>query len=272
MSNVEIIFGLEKRHLLAQEVLESYASHHRVVDGFVGGVSNLVPIPFFSNATSAALITAQAPLVYKPLSRKIASIYLCKNSRENVSFHEEADIDEGQTAAQFEAFQNKLYNLQNTLFGVDFLLEISKDIMAEALVGNAIAAIPWIGMAASVAMDAMIAATMTWRVGLMTALYCCNFEEWIGTRRDTYDIAKRYVGPLSIKSDKRVDINAMFEKNDLIFAKHIDILRRDFIDLLITEGKKSQQIADEALKLEIPRYLIRGILDARQDRNEQSKC
>jgi len=264
------MFGLEKRHLLAQNVLESYASHHRVVDGLVGGVSNLVPIPFFSNATSAALITAQAPLVYRPLSREIAAIYLGKFSSENVSFHEEAEIDEMQVLAQLAAFENRLNVLQNTLFGLDFLLDILKDIMAEAMIGNAIAAIPWIGIAASIATDAMIAATMTWRVGLMTALYCCNFEEWLGTRRNTYDIAKRYVGPLSIKSGKRVDINEMLEKNSSIVTKQIDILRRDFVDVLIAEGKKSQQIADEVLKKEIPRYLVRGILDTRQDTDYQA--
>ncbi len=212
MSDVEIIFGFEKRHLLAQEVIESYASRHRVVDGFVGGVSNLVPIPFFSNATSAALITAQAPLVYRPLSKKIASIYLGTLSNENISFHHESDLDELQIGKKLAAFQNKLNELQNALFGLDFLLEISEDIMGEVMIGNAIAAIPFIGMAASIAMDSMIAATMTWRVGLMTALYCCNFEDWLGTRRETYDISKRFVGPLSIKSGKRVDINAVFEK------------------------------------------------------------
>jgi len=255
-----MIFGLEKRHLLAQEVLESYANRHRFVDGFVGGISSFVPIPLFSNAASLALVTAQVRVVYRPLSRKIASIYLGKLENEALSFHEEAVMDAAQAAAKLAEFENKLNSLQNTLFNLEFLLEILHDVMGETLVGNAISAIPFIGMAASITMDMMIAATMTWRVGMMTALYCCNFEEWLGTRKDTYEISKRFVGPLSIKSKKRVDFSTIFEKNDSIIEKQIELLKCEFFDVLVREGKTNQQIVAEALKRQVPRYLIQHIL------------
>ncbi len=246
-----MIFGLNKRHQSVERIIEGYASNHRIVDGAVGAAVNLVP--FLPLAATPILVSAQAPLVYRPMSRKIAEIYFAPT---DISFHDEADLDEEYHKSQVADFQNRLNNIQNGLFPLEFLLEIAKEIAAEAAVGNLIAAIPFFGMAASVAMDVMVAATMTWRVGLMTAFYCCNFEDWLGTRKDTYELSKKFVGPLSPKSNRRVDIGQVLAMNEDISEKHLSQLKIDFFDRLRLAGQSREQILESALLNQIPPHLL----------------
>ncbi len=62
--------------------------------------------------------------------------------------------------------------------------------MQEVGLGAVISIIPLVGSVVAGLYDAKIAATMTWRVCLTTALYYENGCEWLGDRQTTYEKAK----------------------------------------------------------------------------------
>lgn len=237
-----MIFNLEKKHLDVENLVHSYASRHRIVDMVIGGASNFIPVPGAAFLATAALVSAQTPLVYQPLSKGVASIYSKSITSTETSFSDESNVDENQE-------YNQIYNIQ-------FLLEIAQELVSEVTTGSIVAAIPFIGFAAAAAMDAMIAATMTWRVGLMTSIYYCNFGEWIGSRRETFEIAKKHIGPLSARSKNRIGIQEIISKNDEILEKQRKCFLRDFVDPLRKLGKSDQEIRDQAINLCIPTYLL----------------
>jgi hypothetical protein len=242
MSRLDMILNLEKKHFDVQNLVHSYASRHRIVDMVIGGASNLIPMPGAAFLATAALVSAQTPLVYQPLSKEVASIYSKSMSSTESSFSDESNADENHE-------YNKIYDIQ-------FLVEIAQELVSEVTTGSIVAAIPFIGFAAAAAMDAMIAATMTWRVGLMTSIYHCNFGEWLGSRRETFEIAKKHVGPLSARSKNRIQIQEIISKNDEILEKQRKCLQLNFIDPLRKLGRSDHEIRDQAINLCIPSYLF----------------
>lgn len=69
--------------------------------------------------------------------------------------------------------------------------QIAGDLVAEGGVGAVVAAIPFLGVLTSGALDAALAATMTWRVGAVVLAYFQN-GGYVGLRKATYDLVKQH--------------------------------------------------------------------------------
>jgi hypothetical protein len=158
----------------------------------------------------------QAPLVYQPMARKIAQSYMVADI--------DADISE---AINDTAIEGAQYDIASA-FGVEFFEQIFMDILQEVGLGAVISIIPVVGSVVAAIYDAKIAATMTWRVGLTTALYYENGCEWLGgDRHTTYEKAKLLLsGGLSAKTDNRFDFHSMGSRVDGLRAKQTSLFIR----------------------------------------------
>jgi hypothetical protein len=245
--SLSILYGIEDRHRKVEDLIHRKASGHRVVDGVIGFASGLIPGGIVSTATTTGLILAQTRLVYRPLSNQIALIYSASASPGKNDHNEVNEFEkEERVRAQGKAFE--------TLYDLSFLLEILNDMTHDVLVGNALAAIPVFGAVAAAAVDVMIAATMTWRVGLMTALFYSNLGEWIGSRKETFELTKRLL-PLSPKSHARANVSETIARETSILEKHFRLVEEDFIRPLSQEGRSKEEIIEVALGMNFPSYI-----------------
>jgi len=81
-------------------------------------------------------------------------------------------------------------------------------------------------------LDAKIAATMTWRVGLAAAIYYENGCAWLSDRKTTYDRAKLLCGELSAKPSDRYDFSRLTRDLPETFALQTRLLLR-YLDLAL---------------------------------------
>src|ERR1700710_1577725 len=68
-----VMYDLDERNRLAEELIESYANNHGWMDVGVGIVGM---IPGAGIPALFAAIGLQGPVIYKPMARKLANIYL----------------------------------------------------------------------------------------------------------------------------------------------------------------------------------------------------
>lgn len=231
------VFGLEDRNRAAHKVITSYAVKHAAMDVGIGLIG-LTPIPGAATAALIGAILAQAPLIYRPMTRELAVIYnSTPDSRtgeiitETVEMGALADV------------------------GVEFFKEIATDLIAEAAAGLALTAIPFIGGFLAAGLDATIAATLTWRVGTMVAAYYQNGGAWIGNRKNTYGIASEIVGSFSPKTDDRADLNDFARRNKTISEKHLNFAL-SMVEMLKNAALSKSQIRNALQSKQIPSWLI----------------
>ena len=181
--------GLRKRNRFAQELIDSYATKHALMDigvGFAGLVPGLA-IP--------AMITSvgmQVPVIYKPLAKELAYIYLAEpralRSISSISSLSPYLVSEG-------LLQYAVYIGQE--FGVEFIKEIAGELIAEVGAGTiASTFIPVFGAVAAAGLDYYIANKMTRCVGRMVAIYFQNHMRWNIDRQATFETAKNFDGSL----------------------------------------------------------------------------
>jgi hypothetical protein len=171
-------------------VIGTFAVGHQAADVGIGIIGWFVPAGgLFAMAASIGI---QAPLVYQPLAREIGKVYLAKPDGQVGELIDDAAI-EGAIADLVASF------------GTEFLTEIAMELLHEAGIGAGLSILPIVGNLIGMALDAKIAATMTWRVGIATAIYFENGCQWIGDRRTTYEAARRLCRPLSANPTDRYD-------------------------------------------------------------------
>jgi len=257
-SSLSALCGIEDRHRNVQTLVHKKASNHRFVDGAIGLGSGFVtswlgPLgTAASTAVTASMILAQTRLVYRPMANEIMDMYSGNTALETEA-HDEANKYEGE-----ERDRMLRHRAFTALYDTQFLLGMMQDHIHEAVVGSALTAIPIFGAFASATIDVMIAATMTWRVGLMTALYYANLGEWIRTRKETFEFTKKLL-PLSAKSHERVNIGEIVAQESSIVEKHYRVVKADFIHPLLSDGKTKQEIIDIAFGMKFPDYILRQL-------------
>lgn len=197
---------LEERNRIAREFISRYARKHAAMDVAVGAAGLL---PFLSIPTLIAAIAAQSPLIYQPLARDLAAVYLAEPDHlEQIK----TDVIHPQTieTAKFDIAAN---------FGTEFMMQIASDLLADAGLGAlAASAVPLVGAAVGAALDYLIATQMTWRVGSMVSMYFQNGGAWVDSQKHTFELAKKLTGPMHVgvidlldgkfkKHTPRVDLN-----------------------------------------------------------------
>jgi len=208
MQNVTAIptafFHSNARNRLANQVINNYAAGHAAIDVIIGAAGLLVPGG--GVAAMLASLAAQAPIIYSPMVKSLARIYSAEPDQFTRGLVTAATI----TGGAFDIGSEVLAEALSTEFGQEFLLSILHEIWPELGVGTLLSFIPFAGGFIAAGLDATLAATLTWRVGITTILYFLNGEEWIGgSKTNTLKHAKRVIGVMSPKTNDRVNLNSL---------------------------------------------------------------
>ena len=160
-----VLDHFETRNRLAEQVIAGYAAGHAIADVAVGLIGTFVP--FGGTGAMIVSLAAQAPLVYQPMVKDLAKIYSASADNFTQKVVNKAIILEATGDIGIELVRESLVSQ----FGQEFLLEILHELLPELGIGAALGAIPIIGGIVAAGLDATLAATLTWRVGITTALY-----------------------------------------------------------------------------------------------------
>ena len=232
-------FNLSARNKAAEKIIKDYAAGHVALDIAIGA-AGFLPIPGIGTMGLLASIAAQVPLVYQPMARQLGVVYSA----------EPDDVTKGmniETAVLVGKFDMAV------AFGTDFMAEIAKELLPELGLGGLLSAVPFIGGIAAAALDATVAATLTWRVGTMVAIYYQNSENWIDDRRTTYHRAKGMVGGLSPKTEGRVVLDDIPSTNPEVMLKQIAFVENLIQTLrVVTEDKAMIRKALLAKHIPVP--------------------
>ena len=174
--------GLASRNAHAQDVIEGYAKRHAGMDVAVGIVGL---IPGMAIPALVGAIAAQGPIVYQPMARDLAQVYL-------------SDSDKSVSKITLEGTAKTSALDIASEFGTEFMMEIGHEIVMEAGLGVlGSLCVPVLGGIVGAALDYLIANTMTWRVGTMLSIYFQNGATWLESRQETYEKAKELTGGIS---------------------------------------------------------------------------
>jgi len=223
---------LETRNKMAQALIEEYKGKHAAMDVGVGLVG------LFPGAGIPALIFAiasGAPLIYQPLAKKLAEVYLASPS----------DLDRAKSGIIFHDAAVDIILGIGADFGVDFISQIATEMLTEVGLGVALSFIPILGAVASAGMDYIIATKMTDRVGKMVSIYFQNGGRWRGTQRDTYRDAKNLSG----------DLNSIRRELPGIRDALISNLQPT-IEMMRDSGVSDEQLRQALIKKDVPIDLI----------------
>lgn len=215
-----------------------------------------MPVPGASLAAMLACVAAQGPLFYKPMANKLAKIYLSP-----VDHHTKRIVSEA-------TFEGATWDIGNE-FTAGFLAEIAGELVSELGWGAAAAAIPFLGGVIGASLDAIVATTMTWRVGTMVSIYYQNNGAWLGGRRESFEVAKDFVGKPSIKAENRVNLDEVAKKHRQILDSQLVTLKSVLLDPLLEvtpdEGKilavlKGRGLSEELIEtaMSYVKSVIRG--------------
>jgi hypothetical protein len=190
---LNVVSSLAERNRLAKEAIKQTALDHAKWDMAVGAAG------MFGLAIPALIvaIATQGPMFYKPLAEKLTRIY-------NVE-------PDGKTQAIIR--QNMLVGSVVDIAGeftTEFLMMIAGELFTELSLGTAASFIPGVGAVIGAALDYIIATTMTWRVGVMVSIYCQNGNQWVGSKKHTFELAKEITGGLNLGL---TDLLSMFGAN-----------------------------------------------------------
>ena len=246
------------RNSLAEQVIAEYAMKHAAMDVVIGIAGTF--IPFGGIGAMLVSLAAQAPVVYQPLVKDLAKIYSASADEFTQKVINKAAI----IGAVGDIGSEILGASLASEFGQEFLLEILHELWPELGLGAVVGALPIIGGVVSAGLDATLAATLTWRVGITTALYFFNGEEWPGgNKKKAYDIAKRKTGtpspvpsrPGTIGEDLLRKDQAMWEKNVRAVIQIIrsmkkanSALSKDEMRSLLKEDGYPEGVIEEALR------------------------
>lgn len=243
------IFGLSHRNREAEKIIGNYAQKHQWLDVGIGIIGTVSPIPGSALAAMAACMVAQGPVFYSPMAKDLSAVYLS-----SIDKHTKRLVNETWVAGMGA-------DLANQFFNVDFFKDIIGEVISELGWAGAASAIPFIGGVFGAALDSLVAATMTWRVGTMISVYYQNGGAWLEGRRETFEVAKDFVGPLSAKAKDRVNLDDVVKTHREILEKQFSTLKTVLLDSLleitsdekqIIEVLKNRDISDELIDFSLP--------------------
>jgi hypothetical protein len=183
---VNTVTRLDERNRIARDFIISYANKHAAMDVAVGLVGL---IPGLSIPALAAAIAAQSPVIYQPLARDLAKIYMAEPGQLRGAKEDIVHAITVQTGALDVAAD----------FGTEFMLQIASELLMEAGWGVLGAMfIPVVGGAVGAGLDYLIATQMTWRVGTMVSMYFQNGGHWVENQRHTFELAKELTGSIHV--------------------------------------------------------------------------
>jgi uncharacterized protein (DUF697 family) len=187
------IFELALRNKAAEAVIRAFAAEHALVDVASGLVLGLVPGG--SMAAIAGQLAYSAVRVYPAMVKKLVVIYGASPDDFTRTVVAGGVVTEaGITALIAAVGPDVLGHIALDAaheFGSDFFQEIVTELLQESSVTLPLSFIPVAGAIFGAALDAIIGATITWRVGCVVSAYF-QYGGYIGSRKETYEKVKRF--------------------------------------------------------------------------------
>ena len=239
-----VLHSLSNRNRIAERVIGGYAKKHAAMDVAIG-LAGFIPIPGAAFAALGAAIMAQGPAIYRPMAAELSAVYNAVPAlvddvvKEGLALNAAVDMG-GEIVA-------------------DLLSEILTEVITEAIPGGVLTFVPFIGGIVGAGLDAVIGATLTWRVGTMISIYHQNGGQWIGNRRATYERAKRMVGRLSPQPTNRVNLDEVADSNPEVKRYQMNTVR-SLVEMLLTVTKDLNSVRQALNQRNIPADLIETIL------------
>jgi uncharacterized protein (DUF697 family) len=240
-ANDVTMFDIGSRNEEAQKIIASYATNHAWLDVAVGVVGTL--IPGAALPAMAACIAAQGPLFYKPMAADLGKVYLRLPDEQTGRIVNQAEV---YGAGAFVGVE----------FGMEFFKEIAGELISDIGWGAAATFIPLVGGVVGAALDATVAATLTWRVGTMVSMYYQNGGAWLGSRHATYERAKLMVGPMSPAAENRVKLDDVPLKNKEVLDQQFSRLKAILLDSILEMATNEQMVVQLLRKRGISEALI----------------
>ena len=197
-------YDLPERNRRAAETIQSYAVAHAGTDAVIG-LGGFLPIPGAAPASVVAALLVQIPM-YKSLARELSSIYQRPQDAITRRYLRGGITLDSALTVSADVVGHGVSELAEQ-FGRAFLAEIGSELIREMATGFAMSFIPVIGGLVSTGLDVAVAATMTWRVGTMIAIYYQNGGRWVEDRKETYERSKDLTGGISPEMVRRVDLD-----------------------------------------------------------------
>ncbi len=234
------LLGASEKERDVEALILSYATGHAAMDVGIG-LLGFIPIPGAGLAATVAAIGIQSPAIYKPMAKEIASIY--GRNPDRIAGRE---VERAQTTG---AIQDAA-----VFFGVEFFEEIARELLHELGVGLGLSIIPIVGGFVGIALDIKIAWTLTWRVGLMLALYHENGGKWIKSRKHTYELAKKFV-KAGTKDDSPQPRVADFVKSVSEVGNNqgaaVSMLAETLIETGLSKGDVARKLREKGVSSEL---------------------
>ncbi|MFZ0771389.1 MAG: hypothetical protein WCA49_17215 [Candidatus Sulfotelmatobacter sp.] len=260
LSLATTLMHLEDRNARAQEIIQSYSRLHAGMDVAVG-LAGLLPgaaIPAL-----IAAIAAQSPIIYQPMARDLAAVYTVDED------YISQNIEQVRGVLKNAALQTGFLDVASE-FGTEFIMQIGGELLTEAGLGiMASLCVPVLGGAIGAALDYLIANMMTWRVGIMVSIYYQNGGDWLSSRHETFEEAKRMTGGIATsvgevldakkrERNVRVDLNSLRTKIPQIAELQVRSVK-GIIDMM-RDAMSNDQIRAALLGKGIPVDIIEKAL------------
>jgi hypothetical protein len=243
-------YSFPERNGFAKATIQKYATQHAATDAAIG-LAGFLPVPGAAPATIVASLAIQIP-IYKSLARDLSRIY-------------EAPLDEVTSVmlnnALWLSSGAKMTADMAGEFGREFITEVGSELVGEMGMGFAASFIPIIGGLFSMGLEIAVAATMTWRVGTMIAIYYQYGGRWITNRHETYERAKDMTGGLSPGINERVNLDNIPRNIPEVLQYQAEELARFVADLLSVNADLSDNKIREILRKKgVPDEVIEEVI------------
>lgn len=190
-----VVARLDERNRAAEVIIARYAKDHAVADGASGTLGGLIPIPGAGIAVVMGQLLHQSKRLYPALATDLSAIYATSPDALQPLL-EGVHGDEKRfrrTVGGVMSSMDEVAQLALTLhgeFSSKFLQDVALDLAGENAPGLIGGSIPLFGALIGGSLDALIAVTMTWRVGAMMSIHAQN-DGFVGTRKQTWDLVRR---------------------------------------------------------------------------------
>jgi hypothetical protein len=190
------LFHATTRNHLAERTIAHHASGQPVADLAIAALA-----PGGNGSEKLSSLASQAAPVYQPMLRELVAIYMAPPEHIARGMVTQATI----TGSLLSSEGESAYTYLVREFDRPFLLELLQKMWHDA--GIATTAGNLLGL------EATIAATLTWQVGVTVALYFLAGEAWIGgTKRQTAEQARILTGLPSPEMQDRVHLTGIFQR------------------------------------------------------------
>jgi hypothetical protein len=197
------------------------------------GLIGLIP-----GAAIPALVTAiglQAPVIYQPLARKLARIYIA-------SPEELEDVQSDIVLPNAFVYTAGLDIAAD--FGVEFIASIAGELVVEAGLGSLATFVPIVGAFVGASLDYVIATKMTRRVGKMVSIYFQNGAHWLGDKGKTYEASKAASDDLNTI---RTDLSPVRQSLLRNVRSYVDVMREAMTNDQIRKALRAKGIPDDLI-------------------------